>query len=119
MLVSMENRHDTNRKVRLRARVTEFSYPPVHDGVVLGRNAPLGLEAFRKAISLLVSAPFEHLDVEDEIIGDILVRAAVLRRVSREKFIEFVLRQVKPLMSAEEILHLDLEPEIELEAEGL
>ena len=115
----MENRTDGSRKVRLRARITEFSYPPVHDGVVIGRSAPLGLEAFRKAISLLVSSPFEHLPVEDDIIGDILVRSAVLRRVDRDKFIAFVLRQIKPLMSGDEILHLDLEPEIEVEAENL
>lgn len=107
------------RKCRLRARVTEFSYPPIHDGVVLGRNAPLGLEAFRKAISLLVASPFEHLKVEDDVVSDILIRAAVLRRLDPEKIVAFVLRQVKPLMSGDEILHLDLETEIELEDEIL
>jgi hypothetical protein len=107
-----------NQKCRLRARVTEFAYPPVHDGVVIGKHAPLGLEAFRKAISLLVAAPFEHLPVvDDDVIGDVLVRSAVLRRVSREALLEFINRAVKPLMSSEEMLHLDLQVEIELEAE--
>jgi hypothetical protein len=104
-----------SRKCRLRARITEFSYPPVHDGIVIGKSAPLGLEAFRKAISLLVSSPFEQIPVEDEVIGYVLVRAAVLRRLDGDRLLGFILRQIKPLMSGEEILHLDLFAEIEIE----
>ncbi len=115
----MESQASTNRKCRLRARVTEFAYPPVHDGVVIGKRAPLGLEAFRKAIGLLVASPFEHVHVEDEVVSDILIRSAVLRRLDREKLVSFVLRQIKPLMNGEEILHLDLQTEIEIEDDGL
>lgn len=110
----------SNRKVRLRARVTEFAYPPIHDGVVIGRSAPLGLEAFRKAISLLVASRFEHLTIDnDDVVGDILVRSAILRRVEPARLVAFVLQRVKPLMSGDEILHLDLDAEVELEEESL
>jgi len=107
-----------SRRCRIRARVTEFAYPPVHDGVVIGVKAPLGLESFRRAISLLVAAPFEHIHVEDDVVGDILVRSAVLRRIDQGRLLSFVLRQVKPLMTGEEILHLDLQAEVELEDDG-
>jgi hypothetical protein len=102
-------------KSRVSARVTEFGYPPVHDALVLGVHAPLGTEAFKGALGLLVSVPFEHVTVEDDVIGSLLVRTSVLRRVSREKFLDFVLRRVKPLMGAEEILHLDVTVEVELD----
>ena len=107
------------RKTRIRARVTEFGYPPVHDGVVIGKTAPLGLEAFRKAIHLLVASPFEHVPVDDDIVGSILVRAAILKRVDHDTLVGFVLRQVKPLMSTDEILHLDLEIDVDLEESSL
>ena len=51
--------------------------------------------------------------------GDILVRSAVLRRLERDKLLMFVLQNVKPLMSGDEILHLDLQAEIEIEASSL
>jgi len=102
-------------KVRLRARVTEFGYPPVHDALILGVNAPQGTEAFKKGLGLLVSTPFEQLTVHDDIIGSVLVRKSVLRRISAEKFIDFVMRRVKPLMAVEEILHLDMNIEIDLD----
>ena len=110
---------DSPKKCRLRARITEFSYPPIHDGLVIGRSAPLGLESFRKAISLLMTSTFEHIPIDDDVIGDILIRTPVLRRVSAEKLVNFVLKNVRPLMSGEEILHLDLHAEIELEEDSL
>ena len=106
-------------KCRLRARITEFSYPPVHDGLVIGKQAPLGLESFRKAMSLLMTSSFEHIEIEDDVIGDLLVRTAVLRRISPARLLAFVIQNVKPLMSGEEILHLDLHAEIVIEEDSL
>lgn len=105
-------------KSRVRARVTEFSYPPVHDALILGVHAPQGSQAFKKGLGLLVSTPFEHLSVSDDVIGSVLVRTSVLRRISAEKFLEFIMRRVKPLMGPEEILHLDISVEVEIEDDG-
>ena len=106
-------------KPRIRARVSEFAYPPVHDGVVIGKTAQLGLAAFRKALDLLVAVPFVHVHVDDDdIIGDILIRHTILRRIDKPKLVAFLLRRIKPLMSSEEILHLDLHVEIEIDEES-
>ncbi|MGD0674058.1 MAG: hypothetical protein ABSC94_01485 [Polyangiaceae bacterium] len=105
-------------KATLRARVTEFAYPPVNDALVLGKSAPLGTEAFRRALGLLMSSPFVTISLDDDTIGSILVRSAILRRVSEAAFLDFVTRNVKPLMTAEEILHLDLHIEVEVEDES-
>jgi|GEM_PF-992848 len=105
-------------KSRVRARVTEFGYPPVHDALILGIKAPLGTEAFKKAVGLLISSPFETLPVKDPIIGSVLVRTSVMRRISSEKFMDFVIRRIKPLMGIEDILHLDLEIEVEIDDDG-
>ena len=105
-------------KVRMRARVTEFGYPPVHDALILGVKAPQGMEAFKKGLGLLVSTPFEQISVKDDIIGSVLVRSSVLRRISPEKLLDFIMRRVKPLMGIEEILHLDMSIEVELDDES-
>src|SRR5688572_27837582 len=76
----------SSMKSRVSARVTEFGYPPVHDALVLGVHAPLGTEAFKGALGLLVSVPFEHLAVSDDVVGSVLIRSSVLRRISGEKF---------------------------------
>lgn len=102
-------------KYTLRARIREFKIPPVHEGLVLGRRATIDCNAILKSLSLLLAYPFAHIELEDEVISDILVREAVLRRIPKEQLIEFVLQRIKPLMDDTEILHLDVETELHLE----
>lgn len=102
-------------KHSVKARVREFSVPPIHDALILGRQSPIGCVAMRKALDLLTTQPFEHIELKDDIIGDILVRAAILRRVPREKLVEFVRTHIKPMMADNEVLHLDLETEVIVE----
>lgn len=96
-------------------RVREFCIPPVTDALVLGSKSPIGSEGMQKALALMNGTPFEHISLDDPIISDILVRSSILKRITREKFSELVLERVKPLMSPEEVLHLDLEVELLLE----
>jgi len=100
----------------IRARAREFVLPPIVDGLVLGRFSPIGHVAVGKALALLTTTPFEYVPIEDEVIGDVLVRRAVLRKISADALRGFIITHVKPLMGPEEILHLDLEVEIALES---
>jgi hypothetical protein len=104
-------------KHSLRVVIKEFHMPPIRDGVILGRESPIGCQAFRRALELLVVTPFEHIELEDEVVADILVRRAILRRLSRDYLTAFVLDRIKPLMGPEEILHLDLHAELLIEEE--
>jgi hypothetical protein len=103
----------------LKIRLREFTLPPIGDGLVLGRDAPVGCSAFRKALSLLVAYPYEHIELDDDIISDILVRQAILRRAPREFLVEFVLKHIKPRMGSEEVLHLDIDAELVIEGDAL
>jgi hypothetical protein len=100
----------------VRVAVREFRLPPVRSGLVLGRRAAVGCHALRKALYFLVAVPFVHLELEDEVISDLIVRAALIKRFPQEQLIAFVLEHVKPLMSAEEILELEIDTEVFLEA---
>ena len=99
----------------IRAQLTEFTLPPITDGLVLGRSSPIGHVAVGKALSLLTTIAFEHLPIEDEIISDVLIRRAILRKSSKEQLIKFILQEVKPIMGSEEIIHLDLQVDVLLE----
>lgn len=114
----MEKQSVHTPKHILRVRVQEFGIPPIHDGLVLGKDSPIGCVAIRKAIELLGNTNFAHIEVEDEVISDIVVRRTILRRIPKETLIAFVLDRIKPLMGPEEILHLDLDVELLLEEES-
>ncbi|MCQ8103187.1 hypothetical protein NP590_03620 [Methylomonas sp. SURF-2] len=104
------------RKTHISAQVGEYAIPPLKDMLVLGLQAPIGCIAMRRAIELLVKAPYEHIEIEDDIISDILVRQHLLRRVSRDNLIDFVLSHVKPLMGPDEVMHAEIDIKVFLAA---
>jgi hypothetical protein len=108
--------NDLKRRSIIHARLTEFVLPPIDDGLVLGKRSPIGHVAVGRALSMLSTTRFEHVAIEDDVIGDILVRSAIMRKVPKEQLIAFVLSEIKPLMGDDEIIHLDLEVEVSLES---
>ena len=87
--------------------------------LVLGTRCPIGSEAVRRSLTLLHVAPFENLKLngedEDDVVGDILVRTSLLNKLPRKKLLGLVRDRVKPFMTADEILRVDLEVEVALE----
>jgi hypothetical protein len=101
-------------------RVSEFAIPPVTDGLVIGKDSPIGFSAIDKALNLLIANHhLESIVVGDDVISHIIVRKAILRRVPQEKLVAFALERLKPLMSATEVLHLDIKAEVTVEESGL
>ena len=107
-------------KYSLTAHVSEFGIPPVRDGLVVGKTAPIGFAAINKALKLLIANHFVAIEIEDDdVISHIIVRSAIIRRVPKEKLKTFVIDRIKPLMSPHEVLHLQLEARVTLEDESL
>lgn len=101
--------------ITVRLRLKQFEIPPITDALVLGRKAPIGSEAMRRALVLLHVHQFEHIDVEDDVIDNVIVRENVLNKIPKEKLIPLLLRRVKPIMTPEEVIHVDLDTEIFIE----
>lgn len=103
MIITPEN------QVHISARISEYAIPPLKDMLVLGKNAPIGCIAMRRALELLIKTPYEHIELDDDVISDILVRQHLLKRLSREALVNFVLNQVKPLLDPGEILQVEVD----------
>ncbi len=100
--------------VTVRVKCQEFAMPPIRDAIVLGKRSPIGCEAMRRALKILQPTDFEHIELADvdDVVGDILIRTSVLKKVDRDKFVELVLRRFKPMMDATECLHLEIAAEV-------
>lgn len=105
--------------INVRVQFREFRIPPIQDALILGKEASIGCEAMRRSLTLLHVAPFEHIALEgeqqDDVVGDILVRRTVLNKIPRDKLISLVVERVKGFMTAQEILHLEIDTELSLE----
>ena len=101
----------------IRARGRQFNLPPFKDGLVVGRDAPIGKRALERAIQLLTPEQFLGIETEDEVIGCVFIRKSDLRKIERKKIINFILRYIKPIMNKRDTISLDLEITIEVEDE--
>jgi hypothetical protein len=100
----------------VRVRIKALEIPPVKDGIIIGRVAPIGADAMLRTLKLMSTEHFSHLTVEhDDIVSDILVRESVLRKLKEDRLRTFVLRRIKPLMAANELLMLDMDIEVVIE----
>ena len=109
----------TSIRHSLSARVSEFDIPPVTDGLLIGKNSPIGFSAINKALNLLVAENFVTVEVEDDTISHCVVRRAIIRRIPQDKLVAFLLERIKPLMCAQEILNLELKADVMIEESDL
>lgn len=96
-------------------RVKALEIPPIKDGVLIGTNAAMGGEAMARTLRLMTNERFERIKLKDPIIAEIVVRAAIEKKVGRERLMKFVMTRVKPVMTETELLLLDIEVELVIE----
>jgi hypothetical protein len=100
----------------VRVRLKALEIPPVKDGIVIGKRAPIGAEAMLRTLKLMSNEQFVHLPIKgDDIMSDAIVREAVLRKLKREKLYAFMAKRIRPLMADNELLMLDMEIEVVVE----
>ncbi|HNP59364.1 MAG TPA: hypothetical protein PKM72_00920 [Nitrospirales bacterium] len=104
-------------KFLITAKIKEFSIPPITDGLIIGKDAAIGVSALQKALRLLIPEEFDHIEIQDEVIHSMLIRSSITRRLTQKRVVTFLLDQVKPLMVADDILHIQLDTEITITQE--
>jgi len=104
-------------KFIVQARIKEFAIPPITDGLVIGKEASIGTVALQKALNLLIPDHFEHVTIDDEIVADVLIKSILLRRLTKDRLVKFLIEQIKPFMSSQDIIHVQLDLEISLTGE--
>lgn len=111
---SGQNSDRTEQYVRVRVKALEI--PPVKDGIVIGRSAPIGAEAMLRTLKLMSTDRFVHLSLPgDDVVSDFIVREAILKKLKQERLRDFILSRIKPLMTETELLMLDAEVEVVVE----
>lgn len=106
--LTQKREKDVTDVATIRARVRPFAIPPIPEGLVRGRNAPIEAQSLAKALRLLVQARYERIDLEDDIIAQVFICSMVLRRLPRPWLCDFVIREIKPLMGVGEIMQFSL-----------
>jgi hypothetical protein len=82
---------------------------------VIGRNAAVGAEAMQRTLGIMTHEEFELLNITDDIIENVIVRSAIVRKVGKDRLTRFVLAHLRPVMTKTELLMLDIAVELVIE----
>lgn len=100
---------------QIRVRLRSLEIPPIKDGLVIGCDAAIGGEAMFRTLRLMTNEKFERIQLKDDVVQELIVRTAIVRKLGRDRLTDFVMRRVKPVMGENELLMLDIEVEIVIE----
>lgn len=98
-----------------RVRCSTLELPPVRDGVVLGRAAPVSAETLVETMKLATTETFRVLPVNDDVVAALVIRESLLKKLDPVVVVDFVLSRIKQYMSDSEVLRLDFELETLIE----
>jgi hypothetical protein len=100
----------------IRVRVKALEIPPIKDGIVIGCDAAIGGEAMVRTLRLMTNEKFERFTLpRDDIIQDVILRSAVVRKLGKDRVLKFVMERIKPVMTETELLMLDIDIELVIE----
>ncbi len=68
-----------------------------------------------RTLRLMTNEKFERIQLKDDVVQELIVRTAIVRKLGRDRLTDFVMRRVKPVMGENELLMLDIEVEIVIE----
>ncbi len=94
-----------------------FSLPPIEGALVIGKRAPVGLNALSNAFETMAPGMFKPIKVNNPIIEGILVRASVLRKIPQSKLEPLILRYAEKIMDETDSLHVSINIHIFIEEE--
>lgn len=99
----------------LRVRLRALEMPPIKDGLVIGVDSAIGGEAMARTLRLMTNEKFERILLKDEIIAEVVVRSAILRKIGKDRLLAFAMRRIKPIMAESELLLLEIQVELVIE----
>ncbi len=111
------NSMEQDRETKVRVITREFQLPIVKDILILGSNTAIGPVAMGKALEILHVNKFVKVDGGDDIISTVFIRETIVLKTDKDRIINFLKKRIKPLMTSKEMIQIDMDLEITIEAE--
>ncbi|ABB15986.1 MULTISPECIES: hypothetical protein [Carboxydothermus] len=111
---------NASRTAELNIRLTEFEVPPVQDFLVIGKRAPIGIEAFGKMVEFISPNQYKAIRLNHEKFEGIIIRKNFLNVMEEELLISAILVEVDAISDESSIfkgslnIMLNIKKEIEI-----
>jgi len=109
------NTDQSKRTYTINLNFEEIKLPPFQDILLLAHKCHQGKEGISKCFHLLEPEQFKLIEVEDEVVEAMLVNKAIIKRISVEKIIEVLSKEVFPFIQIGEIIRVDFKVKVHVD----
>lgn len=81
------------KKAEITMRLSEFEVPPMQDILIVGKKAPIGLEAARRMIDTMSPEQYEVIKIDHAEIEALVIRKSLMNMVEKDKLISLILEE--------------------------
>ena len=106
------------RRVRLDLTMREFDLPPIRDGLVIGRRAPIGPHGLFEALDRMLPDTFELVPVDQHPqVEAVIIRRTRFQFLDRSKLVSLFVRHAEALMHESTVIEVELTGEVSVTLE--
>ena len=113
-MVRIKERKESKRKAEIVFKLSSFEIPPMHDGLVIGKKASVGMEAAKRMADAVSPEQLEIIPVKDKIVEAILLKKSLLQLIPQKQLVSLILEESKRLMTEEGIIKIDIDISISI-----
>lgn len=92
------------KKAEITMRLSEFEVPPMQDILIVGKKAPIGLEAARRIVDTMSPEQYEVVKIEHVAIEALVIRKSLLTMIDKDKLIALILEEGGKITSESTII---------------
>ncbi len=78
------------RRAAITVRLSDLGVPIAHDGLVIGRDAPVALTAVARALEALSPGVYEMVALSHDEVSAVALRKELTRAIPREALVELL-----------------------------
>lgn len=96
------------RKLELTLRLSTFEVPPIQDALVIGREAPVGIEGARRMVDAITPGQFEVLKLEHPDVEAVVIRKNLLKCIPGQRLADLLAGEFARLATPQMILKVQI-----------
>ncbi|NYE57211.1 hypothetical protein [Carboxydothermus ferrireducens] len=85
---------NSNRTAELSIRLSEFEVPPVQDFLVIGKKAPIGIEAFSKMVEFISPNLYKAIKLNHDKFEGVVIKKSCLNIIEENVLLNALMEEV-------------------------
>jgi len=105
----------SERQAEIKIKFSKFELPPVQDALLVGREAPIGIEAVRRMLDAVAPEQYEVIRIDNHKVEGIVIKKNLLQFLPKERLVEMLIEEGEKIISPASVIKMQIDIGIVIE----